>query len=53
VSMAANDGERKAGRPSAGGDGIAAQTAAEGEGVNGFPDIAVTNLLNNSLKGRV
>jgi hypothetical protein len=51
--MAANDGERKAGRPGAGGDGIAAQTAAEGRGVNGSPDIAVTNLLNNSLKGRV
>jgi hypothetical protein len=50
VIMTANDGERKAARPSAGCDGIAAQTAAEGRGVNGFPDIAVTNILNNSLK---
>ena len=43
--------KEKPGDLSAGGDGIAAQTAAQDRGVNGFPDIAVTNLLNNSLKG--
>jgi hypothetical protein len=47
VIMAANDGERKAVLAPV----AMTQTAAEGRAVNDFPAIAVTNLLNNSLKG--